>query len=655
MQSVFFILSLLAVSCAQRPIIYEHPSRTYEVNTAVSPCDDFHSYVCSKTESDFKLPEDRPAYFFAFSDSAEALLNYKKNYFKNLSKIDTQNIRERKLKNAYLACINSEAQKNDEEAYITRINSELAKINDRKELQEYIGGKILTGDASFFEHIVVGNMDNPEYNDLVLMPSTMTFPERSYYSKPGAKEDLTSVMESFFKELGLKKASERASELYKYEEAFSQVFPLPLEIRDLMNKKTRITKQQFSRWKNLGLSTLLNKIPSRTIIRNISPKAFDHVNSALETMPINQLKDFYVYYALRDYIEDSRPEYFNKYYNLKAKYMGASPIRPSRDERCTTYIMKTFPMELDSILWARIFPDFPREKFIGIVETIRTSLIKTLKENSWLSEKAKTGAIKKMTTAKMYLVSPDNDIQWNFNPETVISSTTKVGNDVSIRGAIRRRDFSELADKVPSDRWSIGPLEVNAYYDPSQNHFVVPVAILQGPFFDKGQTEIQNLAAIGTVIGHELGHGIDDKGYLYDEKGRLRSWVTPNDKLGLKKHNQPLVSIFNKVGHNGLLTLGENTGDNVGLSASFRSAFPNYSPGKYPQSSLKEFYLQYARVWCEVQTESFREMRLKVDPHSLGKERINQQVKQQAGFYEAYSCKEGDKMFLPENQRVKIW
>jgi putative endopeptidase len=112
---------------------------------------------------------------------------------------------------------------------------------------------------------------------------------------------------------------------------------------------------------------------------------------------------------------------------------------------------------------------------------------------------------------------------------------------------------------------------------------------------------------------------------------------------------------LNGVGHNGKLTLGENTGDNVGLAASFRAAFPEYTNGKYSQAKLQEFYQQYARAWCEVQTDSFKEMRLKVDAHSLGKERINQQVRQQEGFYEAYGCQEKDALYLAPANRVKIW
>lgn len=661
MRILFCSLLVVLFSCSHStsnpdaPVVYEHIKRKFAVDTSVSPCQDYHAHICNHVERDFKLPADRPAYFFAFSDSMESLLSYKKKYFAKLEAITAQNPREQKLKNAYLACMNPSALKADEEAYVAKIKTELAVSKDRQQLQRYLASKLLSGDPSFIDYIVLRNMDRPDYNDLVLLPNTMTFPERSYYAKPEAETDLVALMTLFFDAMGVADAKSRAQQLYDYEKGFAQVFPTPNDVRDLLNKRTATSKSQLLKLKNLALAPVLAQVPARTHLRSIAPAALAYLDRSLGKIPEQQLRDFYLYYALKDVLDESQPQFFAKQYELHAKYMGASPVRPAREERCTSYVMRTFPMELDAILWERIFPNFPRQSFISLTETVRSSLLATLKENKWLSEKAKAGAIKKMSQAPLLLVAPENDQQWNFNPETPVTPGTKITNDVTLRAAKRQRDFQELAMKIPRDRWEMGPLEVNAYYDASLNHFVVPVAILQTPFFDVGQSQIQNLAAIGSVIGHELGHGIDDKGYLYDELGRLRSWVTPRDKSGLEAHSRPLVNLFNGVGHNGKLTLGENTGDNVGLAASFRSAFPDYVRGKYSQSKLQEFYQQYARVWCEVQTDSFKEMRLKVDAHSLGKERINQQVRQQEGFYEAYGCQEKDALYLAPAKRVKIW
>lgn len=594
-------------------------------------------------------------YIFAFSDSSEALLKYKKAYFQGLSSMKPASPIEVKLKDAYLACMNEKAKKLDEENLVQRIKTELASVTDRPALERYLSAKIFSGDASFLSVLPIRNMDNSFYNDAILMPNTMTLPERSYYARSEVQKDMTELVAGFFQIMGTKDPEKKAQRFYEFERRMALVLPSPQELRNLLNERTKTTKTQLLKFSHLNLSEVLKKIPDSTHWRNIGEKALEQLNREIRELPLDDLKDFYLFYAVASFLDDSQPEYFKKSFSFAGKYLGGPAQRPLRDEQCTTYIMKTYPMEIDSTLLARIFPDFPREKFITLAETIRSTLVKTLQENSWLSKSGKAGAVEKMSTAQLMLVSPENEIQWNFNPEAPIDSGHMIKNVIELREKLKAKELSEYGVKVPKDRWMKGPLDVNAYYEPTFNQFVLLVGILQAPFFDDSQTREQNLAAIGTVIGHELGHGIDDKGRLYDAAGHFRNWMSTQDSKGLEARSLPLIQQFDAVGHNGKLTLGENTGDNVGLTASFRAAFPDYAPGKYSKEKLQEFFLQYARLWCEVQTESLKEMRLKVDPHSLGKERINRQVRHQSGFAEAYSCQEGDPMYLSEKDRVRIW
>ena len=198
----------------------------------------------------------------------------------------------------------------------------------------------------------------------------------------------------------------------------------------------------------------------------------------------------------------------------------------------------------------------------------------------------------------------------------------------------------------------MGPLTVNAYYSPPDNKFVLPIGILQYPLYDPTMPEEANFAAIGTIIGHELGHGIDDKGAQYDADGKLNNWMTPDDLKEFKSRGIMFVKQFEKVGHNGELTLGENVGDHVGLTFSYQAAFPN---GNATLEQNKTFYTQYGRVWCNVSRPKLDEVLRKTDPHSAGRERINQQVVHQQGFYDAFSCKAGDKMFIDPKDRIRVW
>ncbi|MGZ3809487.1 MAG: M13-type metalloendopeptidase, partial [Bacteriovorax sp.] len=222
---------------------------------------------------------------------------------------------------------------------------------------------------------------------------------------------------------------------------------------------------------------------------------------------------------------------------------------------------------------------------------------------------------------------------------------------------VNEREFKYFSELKDIRSWEgVEPLTVNAFYQSSYNQFTMLQGILQYPFYDQESSLVENLAGVGMVVGHELGHGIDDQGSKYDSSGKLRDWMTAKDQKKFKELTKSLVDQYSKAGMNGEFTLGENIGDLVGLTAAYDAAF---SENKLAPSELKQeqkkFFLSYARSWCEVQLPGVRELRLKSDPHSLGIARVNEVVKHFAGFKEAFNCEDKDPMILPAASRVHIW
>jgi putative endopeptidase len=219
-----------------------------------------------------------------------------------------------------------------------------------------------------------------------------------------------------------------------------------------------------------------------------------------------------------------------------------------------------------------------------------------------------------------------------------------------------KRTLDKLRKGVNIHAWGMGPLTVNAYYDPTKNKFVMPIGILQYPFFVPEGDIIENLGAVGAVVGHELGHAIDDEGSKFNAEGKLKQWMTDDDVKKFKLRGEKMAEQFSKIGHNGQLTLGENVADLVGLTFAYNAAFPaNLSIKKENTEDKRKFFVAYARLWCDVMRDKRKEMQLKTDPHSLGYARINEQMKHQSGFQEAYSCKKGDKLYLDPKERIQIW
>jgi predicted metalloendopeptidase len=209
------------------------------------------------------------------------------------------------------------------------------------------------------------------------------------------------------------------------------------------------------------------------------------------------------------------------------------------------------------------------------------------------------------------------------------------------------------------------PQTVNAYYSSSMNEIVFPAAILQPPFFDMRADDAVNYGAIGAVIGHEIGHGFDDKGSQSDGDGTLRNWWTKEDRDAFQKRADMLVKQYNAYSPlpgynvNGELTLGENIGDLSGLAIAYKAY--KISLGGKPAPVIdgltgdQRFFMGFGQVWRSKMREAQQIVQVKTDPHSPGQFRANGTVMNHPAFYEAFGVKEGDKMYLAPENRVKIW
>lgn len=191
------------------------------------------------------------------------------------------------------------------------------------------------------------------------------------------------------------------------------------------------------------------------------------------------------------------------------------------------------------------------------------------------------------------------------------------------------------------------------------------LAILQPPYFDITADDAMNYGAIGSVIGHEMTHGFDDQGRHFDKNGNLSNWWTDEDAEKFRKLTDVLVRQFDAievapgVHANGRFTLGENIADQGGLRVALTAYRESSSPQEKEEidgfSSLQRFYLANAALWANnIRPEEILEA-TKTDPHSLPEYRVNATVKNIPGFYEAFSIKENDAMYLDPADRVIIW
>ncbi|QDK39223.1 M13 family metallopeptidase [Bdellovibrio sp. NC01] len=655
---------LLSASLFTSPVFAKAPSseipekREFPLNTSVNPCEDFHKYVCSEVEASFKLRPDRSHHLFAFSDSRERLLETKKKFMSELPTKKDLNERTEQLRDFYMACMDPKARAASEKAEVKKFQKDLSKIETVDDLITFNNNQASKG--MFGPFMWMGNtpdLDNAKKLNIALGGSIMGLPDHKYYEDAKLMADYKKLLISFFKAIDPKiKASDadtRAQALVNLEKDFIKVYPVASTRRQRWSER-HLTPQDetIKKYPNLKLDMLFKKTPKDALVSMPIPETAAFLNDELAKRPLQTWKDLLLVRNLSDEMDDAYPKFFQENFDFEKKYFGGPEKRPDRQERCTDLVTNYFMKELDAALVDQVFPNFDEKKVTEVAENIRASILKGLENNKWLSSDGRKGAIAKIKTARLQLVKPHTDKEWDFMPIRKYTKTDILVDKHLYREASFSKMMKELHEPANQDAWGMGPLTVNAYYSENENKFVLPIGILQYPFYNKDGTLIENLGAVGAVIGHELGHSIDDNGAKYDSEGRLKDWMSQKDITEFASRQNKLVEQFNKAEHDGKLTLGENTADLVGVTFAYNAAFPG---GKGDVEDKKKFFIAYGRLWCSVTRPDFEKLMRKTDPHSSGTARINEQVKQQPAFAETFQCKAGDKMTLPDSERVQIW
>jgi putative endopeptidase len=341
--------------------------------------------------------------------------------------------------------------------------------------------------------------------------------------------------------------------------------------------------------------------------------------------------------------------------------LGIPEIRP-RWKRGVKTVESNLGEVVGKIYVERHFPPEAKQRMDTLVKNLVEAYRQGIQTLDWMSPATKEKALAKLATFTPKIGYPD---KWRDYSKLEIRRDDLVGNIQRAAEFLSQRELDKLGKPVDRSEWFMTPQTVNAYYNPGMNEIVFPAAILQPPFFNLQADEAVNYGAIGGVIGHEIGHGFDDQGSKWDGAGNLNDWWTAEDRAEFEKRAKVLVDQYSafeplpgfKV--NGQLTLGENIGDLAGLTLAHAAWKISLGSAESPVidglTGDQRFLAGWAQAWASKQREDFIKTILATDPHSPPKYRTNGVMSNLPVFYAAYGVKEGDKLWLPPEQRVKIW
>lgn len=389
------------------------------------------------------------------------------------------------------------------------------------------------------------------------------------------------------------------------------------------------------------------------------------VKAAIEVIdqePLEQLQDYLSWKVINsaaNYLSDPFVEANFEFYGKTLS--GSKELRP-RWRRTIDAVNGALGEAVGQLYVEQYFPPQAKERMLTLVNNLSVSLGERIGQLEWMSDETKAKAHEKLATFTVKIGYPD---KWkDYTP-------LEIRDDSYWQNRVRASEFeygemiSELGLPVDKSKWYMSPQTVNAYYNPSSNEICFPAGILQPPFFYMEGDDAINYGGIGVVIGHEMTHGFDDQGRKFDKEGNLSDWWTADDATRFEERTRVLVdhfdgiTVLDTVRANGTFTLGENIADQGGLQVSYNAFMKTKQATKGEPingfNPAQRFFLSYATLWAGNVRDAEILRLTRIDPHSLGKWRVDGALPHVDAWYDAFGITSSDPLWLPEEKRAAIW
>jgi putative endopeptidase len=642
------------------------------VDKSYSPGDDFYAYVNSNWMKNHPLPADKSRYGWF-----NVLDDQNKEKIKSIIETASQ-----QKDNAIAQKIGDFFQSGmDTSNFVKRFASlqtvveKIQNIKTKNDLATILGYLSTVELNPLFELYAAADDKNSEMNIACIYQNLQGMPDRDYYL---GKDSIMVVNQKAY--------IAYVENLIKLYNADSK-YKITSSANTFFDFEKEIANASFTRLQNRNIQLTYNKMPYSLIVSkyksfnwnayfqganivapkeiNINQPSFiEFICNLTENKQLSFWKDYLTFAALNSVSSELGQKYEDASFNFYGKVLQGKEAKEPRWKLVQREVSDKMGEAIGKLYVEKYFPAEAKLQMTELIENLRTSFRNRILKNDWMDEATKTAAIDKLSAIRVKVGYPD---KWRDYTGLVINKGSYLNNILNANAF----EFKYMASKIdkPVDKtlWDMSPQTVNAYYNPSGNEIVFPAAILQPPFFYLNGDAALNYGAIGMVIGHEMTHGFDDQGALYDKFGNLKNWWSKDDSVRFAQKTKILAEQYSQfivkdtLHANGYLTLGENLADLGGVNIAF-DAYKIALKGKNVEdkdvngfSADQRFFLSYANVWAQNIREQEMIRLTKVDVHSLGKYRINGPLPNLEVFYKAFNVTKDNKLFIAPEKRAIIW
>jgi putative endopeptidase len=526
------------------------------------------------------------------------------------------------------------------------------------------------GHGSFLPAYVGPDEKNSSVNTIAFLQGGLGLPDRDYYfqNDPATLKIVAAyqkLLATLFTLTGTDSATavKNATAVYKLEKQFAGAHRTNVDLRNPELNYNRFPVVALeAKMPNIGWKAYLKAVGVTADSINVGqPDYYAKLNELLKSVPVSDWKLYITAQLLQNTADELSSPFVDAAFAYNRELTGAQKLKP-RWERIYMATDASLGEALGQLYVKKYFTEDAKKRMLELVNNLEKSFDNRITHLDWMSDSTKQVAKAKLHAFLKKIGFPD---KWKDYSKVKVARDTYFENVEAAARNEHEFQVSQIGKPVDKTLWQMTPPTINAYYNPTINEIVFPAGILQFPFFDPNADDAVNYGGIGMVIGHEMTHGFDDQGAQYDKEGNMKNWWGVQDSVQFRAKVDQVIKLYNSftvldsVHVKGALTVGENMADIGGIAI----AYDAFKMTKQGQDTTRidgftpdqRFFMSFAQIWRSKYKEESVRQRINTDPHSPAMWRVLGPLMNFTPFYQAFGVKEGDKMYKPESERIKIW